>query len=96
VATVVRERRVADQALTRGADRGDAPRGPEPAAQVLLGGRGAQAPEVGGALDARAAAVDEEDRGDVAGAADDDRVVARELARDREVARGEGVVQETG
>ena len=94
VATVVRDGGEAHQALARRADRRHAPGRAEPLAQALLGGGGGQAPEVARGLHARAVAIHQQDRGLLARAAHDDRVVARELALDGEVARGERVVQQ--
>src|SRR4051794_32957617 len=96
VAAVVRDRRVLDEVLARGADRGDAPRLAEPLAKARLGLRRGQAPEVARGLEPRAVPVDQERRRLGARAGDDDRVVARELAGDREVARGERVVEHPG
>ena len=96
VTAVVRDRRVLDEVLARRADRGDSPGLAESLAQPLLGLVGGQAPEVAGRLEARAVAVDEQDRRLRAGAAHDDRVVARQLAGDREVARGERIVEQAG
>jgi hypothetical protein len=96
VAAVVRDRRELDQALARGPDGGDAPGRAEPGAQALLGLRRRQTPQVVGWLQPRALAVDEQRRRLRTRAAHDDRVVPRELARDREVARGQRVVEHAG
>jgi hypothetical protein len=94
VAAVVGDRRVLDEPLAGRADRRDPPRLAEPLAQALLGLGGGQAPEVAGRLEPRAVAVDEQHRRLGARAAHDDRVVAGQLAGDREVARGERVVEQ--
>ena len=96
VATVVRDGREAHEPLARGPDRRDAVGGAEPLAQPRLGVGGGEAPEVGRVDHARAALVDDERARRVAGAAHDDRVMAGQLARDREVARRERVVQAVG
>src|SRR4051812_47585723 len=85
--------RVRARALAGGADRRAPPGLAEPFAQALLGVRGGQAPQVAGRLEPRAVAVDEQHRRLGARAADDDRVVPGQLARDREVARGERGVE---
>src|SRR3954453_16344265 len=87
VAAVVGDRRVLDEVLARRADRRDAPRLAQALAQLLLRPGGGQAPQVAGRLEARGVAVDQQDRRLVARARDDDRVVPRELAGAREVAR---------
>ena len=96
VAAVVRDGRVLDEPLAGRADGGDAPGGAEVVAEALLGLRGGESPQPRRGQDARTVAVDDQNRRAVGGAADDDRVVARELARDREVGRRECIVQQAG
>ena len=86
VAAVVRHGRVAHEPLAGRADRGDAPCRPEPLAQARLGaaaGRPHRSPA--GSMRAPSPSTSRTD-GSVARAAHDDRVVAGELAGDREVA----------
>ena len=69
VAAVVADRRVAHAALAGRADRGDPQARPSALAQPGLGVGGRQAPEVGGRLEPRPVAVDEQHRRRVARAA---------------------------
>ena len=96
VPTVVGDRGVAHAALAGRADRRDPPAGTEPRAQRRLGVGGRQPPDVLGRLEPGAVAVDEQHRRPLAPPAHDDRVVAGELARDGEVARGQRVGQQPG
>ena len=96
VAAVVRDGRVAHQALTGRADRGDPVGGSEPRAQPRLRLGGGEPPEVGGVDEPAPSPSTTSADGVVAGAADDDRIVAGQLAGDREVARRERVVEAVG
>ena len=96
VPPVVGDRGVADATLPGRPDRGHPPAPPEALPQPLLGLRRGQPAQVGGVDQARAVTIDQQHGRPLAGAAHHDRVVAGELAGDREMTGSERVVQHAG
>jgi hypothetical protein len=94
MAAVGGDGREADEPLACRPDRGDPPGAAEPAPQSVLGLGRPEAPRLAGGLEPHPVAVDDEDGRPLAAPVDHDRVVPARLARDREVARGQGVRRE--